>query len=99
MDNKSTYIPIETLTDKEFYKLVKIGHLSPPVKIDSIYPSHDFIAFDTRQRAITIASNPNRAYFTSVELGCDTPWVINTLYLTPKFYEEHNKRLEKALSK
>jgi len=91
------YIPIETLSDKEFYKLVNIGTLTRPVQ-KGIYPLHEFLALDGKYRVITMEPNTERAYFKSVALGCDTPWVLNALYFKKEFFENHNNQLKKALS-
>jgi hypothetical protein len=91
MQTIEKYVPLEDLNDKEFYKKVK-GE-----KFNESY-HFGFLALDRRQRIIKIDSNPERVRALAIILGCEYPRVIGGDELSKKFYKEHNKRLEKALS-
>jgi len=89
---REEYISIDSLEDKEFYEIVKVGKISMLLK-------GGFFALDGKQRIVTVESNPERARSRAISLGCENPRVLDAEYLNKNFYGEHNKRLEKALSK
>lgn len=96
MGEQKTYKRLENMDDKEFYQTVGSVKFSASVLREG--RTHGYAALDTRWRLITIETNPERARFFAIEKGCDTPWVLNALYFSKKFYKKHNERLEKALS-
>jgi hypothetical protein len=93
MEANIKYVNLDDLSDKEFYEKVN-GH-----NIGEKLLNFGFFALDRRGRLITIESNPDRAYSKAVFLGCESPNILEAEYFDKKFYIEHNKRLEVAISK
>ena len=85
---------LEDMSDKEFYEKVKIGKIN----YDSLSKISGFIVLDRKFRIVSFEENPDRAYSRAIINGCSSPRVLNSESVAREVYEEHNKRLEKALS-
>jgi 2-phosphoglycerate kinase len=91
METGNKYVSLDDLSDKEFYKKVKGEKFNEPYDFG-------FLALDRQQRIVTIEVNPERAKALAISLGCEHPRVVGADELSKKFYKQHNKKLERALS-